>query len=140
MLESEAELDQLIRERGREYGASTGRPRRCGWFDAFATRYAAEINGFSSVALTKLDVLDALDEIKVCVGYNLDGKKCDSLPAVSQDLRRVEPVYETLPWCKSDSSRPDLNARKRSSYASQRWRSGCADSQCRKPAREQGLR
>ena len=103
MLESEAELGQLIRERGREYGASTGRPRRCGWFDAFATRYAAEINGFSSVALTKLDVLDALDEIKVCVGYNLDGKKCDSLPAVSQDLRRVEPVYETLPGWKSST-------------------------------------
>ncbi len=101
MLESEAELGQLIRERGREYGASTGRPRRCGWFDAFATRYAAEINGFSSVALTKLDVLDALDEIKVCVGYNLNGKKCDSLPSVSQDLRRVEPVYETLPGWKS---------------------------------------
>ena len=103
MLESEAELDQLIRERGREYGASTGRPRRCGWFDAFATRYAAEINGFTSVALTKLDVLDALDEIKVCVGYNLNGKKCDSLPAVSQDLRRVEPVYETLPGWKSST-------------------------------------
>jgi len=103
MLESEAELGQLIRERGREYGASTGRPRRCGWFDAFATRYAAEINGFSSVALTKVDVLDALDEIKVCVGYNLDGKKCDSLPAVSQDLRRVEPVYETLPGWKSST-------------------------------------
>lgn len=103
MLESEAELGQLIRERGREYGASTGRPRRCGWFDAFATRYAAEINGFTSVALTKLDVLDALDEIKVCVGYNLNGKKCDSLPAVSQDLRRVEPVYETLPGWKSST-------------------------------------
>src|SRR5436305_7638734 len=103
MLESESELGQLIRERGREYGASTGRPRRCGWFDAFATRYAAEINGFTSVALTKLDVLDALDEIKVCVGYNLDGKRCDSLPSVSQDLRRVEPVYETLPGWKSST-------------------------------------
>jgi adenylosuccinate synthase len=103
MLESESELGQLIRERGREYGASTGRPRRCGWFDAFATRYAAEINGFTSVALTKLDVLDALDEIKVCVGYNLNGKKCESLPAVSQDLRRVEPVYETLPGWKSET-------------------------------------
>src|SRR6266571_294330 len=101
MLEGEAELGQLIRERGREYGASTGRPRRCGWFDAFATRYAAEINGFSSVALTKLDVLDALDEIKVCVGYKLDGRECDSLPSVSQDLRRVEPIYETLPGWKS---------------------------------------
>jgi adenylosuccinate synthase len=103
MLESEAELGQLIRERGREYGASTGRPRRCGWFDAFATRYAAEINGFTSVALTKLDVLDTLDEIKVCIGYNLNKKKCESLPAVSQDLRRVEPIYETLPGWKSET-------------------------------------
>src|SRR5262252_6903945 len=103
MLEGEAELGQLIRERGREYGASTGRPRRCGWFDAFATRYAAEINGFSSVALTKLDVLDALDEIKVCVGYKLNGEEIDSLPAVSQDLRRVEPIYETLPGWKTST-------------------------------------
>jgi adenylosuccinate synthase len=103
MLDGEAEMGQLIRERGREYGASTGRPRRCGWFDAFATRYAAEINGFGSVALTKLDVLDALDEIKVCVGYNLDGRRCDSLPSVSQDLRRVEPVFETLPGWKSST-------------------------------------
>ena len=103
MLDGEAEMGQLIRERGREYGASTGRPRRCGWFDAFATRYAAEINGFSSVALTKLDVLDALDEIKVCVSYNLDGRRCDSLPSVSQDLRRVEPVFETLPGWKSST-------------------------------------
>jgi len=103
MLEGEAELGQMIRERGREYGASTGRPRRCGWFDAFATRYAAEINGFTSVALTKLDVLDTLDEIKVCVGYRLDGKTCESLPAVSQDLRRIEPVYATLPGWKSST-------------------------------------
>src|SRR6266851_4327519 len=103
MLEGEAELGQMIRERGREYGASTGRPRRCGWFDAFATRYAAEINGFTSVALTKLDVLDALDQIKVCVGYNLNGKKCDSLPSVSQDLRRVVPIFETLPGWKSST-------------------------------------
>ena len=103
MLEAEAELGQMIRERGREYGASTGRPRRCGWFDAFATRYAAEINGFTSVALTKLDVLDALDEIKVCVGYRLNGKQVDAFPAVSQDLRKVEPVYETLPGWKSST-------------------------------------
>jgi len=103
MLEGEAELGQMIRERGREYGASTGRPRRCGWFDAFATRYAAEINGFSSVALTKLDVLDELDEIKVCTGYKLDGKICESLPAVSQDLRRIEPIYATMPGWKSST-------------------------------------
>ena len=103
MLEGEAELGQMIRERGREYGASTGRPRRCGWFDAFATRYAAEINGFSSVALTKLDVLDTLDEIKVCIGYKLQGKVCESLPAVSQDLRRVEPIYATMPGWRSST-------------------------------------
>jgi adenylosuccinate synthase len=103
MLKGEEELGQLIRERGREYGASTGRPRRCGWFDAFATRYAAEINGFTSVALTKLDVLDTLNEIKVCTGYKLDGRMCESLPAVSQDLRRVEPVYATLPGWQSST-------------------------------------
>ena len=111
MIEGEEELGQLIRERGREYGASTGRPRRCGWFDAFATRYAAEINGFTSVALTKLDVLDALEEIKVCVGYKLDGKLCESLPAVSQDLRRIEPVYETLPgWQSSTVGTTELSS------------------------------
>ena len=103
MLEGEAELGQMIRERGREYGASTGRPRRCGWFDAFATRFAAEINGFTSVALTKLDVLDTLDEIKVCTGYKLDGRTCESLPAVSQDLRRIEPIYAALPGWKTST-------------------------------------
>lgn len=111
MLEGEAELGQLIRERGREYGASTGRPRRCGWFDAFATRYAAEINGFSSVALTKLDVLDTLDEIKVCVGYKLDGRELDSLPSVAQELRRIEPIYARLPgWKSSTLGTTDLAA------------------------------
>jgi adenylosuccinate synthase len=103
MLEGEEELGQLIRERGREYGAVTRRPRRCGWFDAFATRYAADINGFSSVALTKLDVLDALDEVKVCTGYKLDGQELDSFPAVAQDLRRIEPVYATLPGWKTST-------------------------------------
>ena len=101
MLEGEEETGQLIRERGHEYGVSTGRPRRCGWFDAFATRYAAEINGFDTVALTKLDILDALDEIKVCTGYRLKGRPCESFPAVSQELREVEPVYETLPGWRS---------------------------------------
>jgi adenylosuccinate synthase len=111
MVAGEEELGQMIRERGREYGASTGRPRRCGWFDAFATRYAAEINGFTSVALTKLDVLDTLDEIKVCVGYKLNGKTCESLPAVSQDLRRIEPVYATLPgWKSSTLGATDMSA------------------------------
>jgi adenylosuccinate synthase len=103
MLGAEEPVGQLIRERGREYGASTGRPRRCGWFDAFATRYSAEINGFTSVALTKLDVLDALDEIKVCTGYRLAGQRLETFPAVAQDLRRVEPIYETLPGWKTST-------------------------------------
>ncbi len=111
MLEGEDEIGQLIRERGHEYGVSTGRPRRCGWFDAFATRYAAEINGFDTVALTKLDILDALDEIKVCVGYRRDGQSCESFPAVSQELREVEPVYETLPgWRSSTEGMTELDA------------------------------
>ncbi|HST53071.1 MAG TPA: adenylosuccinate synthase [Pyrinomonadaceae bacterium] len=103
MLEGDAEIGQLIRERGHEYGVSTGRPRRCGWFDAFATRYAADINGFDTVALTKLDILDALDEIKVCTGYRLRGQVCESFPAISKDLRECEPVYETLPGWKTST-------------------------------------
>ncbi len=111
MLEGEAEIGQLIRERGHEYGVSTGRPRRCGWFDAFATRYAAEINGFDTVALTKLDILDALDEIKVCTSYRLKGRECESFPAVSHELREVEPVYETLPgWNSSTEGVTELEA------------------------------
>src|SRR4026209_1920600 len=96
MLDEEESMANLIRERGNEYGSVTRRPRRCGWFDAVATRYAAELNGFDSVALTKLDVLDALEEIKVCVGYEINGKRIDTFPAVSSDLRLIKPVYETL--------------------------------------------
>src|SRR3712207_2462390 len=111
MLEAEAELGHLIRERGREYGASTGRPRRCGWFDAFGTRYAAELNGFTAVALTKLDVLDALDEIKVCTGYRLDGRRFETFPALSKELRRVEPIYESLPgWNTNTEGTTELGA------------------------------
>ena len=103
MLDEEEDIANLIRERGNEYGSVTKRPRRCGWFDAVATRYAAELNGFDSVALTKIDVLDALDEIKVCVGYEIEGRRVDTFPAVSQDLRQIKPIYETLPGWKSDT-------------------------------------
>jgi adenylosuccinate synthase len=103
MLESEEDVANLIRERGREYGSVTKRPRRCGWFDAVATKYAAELNGFDSIALTKLDVLDTLSEIRVCVGYEVDGKRVDTFPAVSHDLRMIKPVYETLPGWKSET-------------------------------------
>ncbi|MCU1290885.1 MAG: Adenylosuccinate synthetase [Acidobacteria bacterium] len=103
MLDEEETMANLIRKRGNEYGSVTKRPRRCGWFDAVATRYAAELNGFNSVALTKLDVLDALDEIKVCIGYEINGERVDTFPAVSQDLRLIKPIYETLEGWKSET-------------------------------------
>jgi adenylosuccinate synthase len=81
----------------------TGRPRRCGWFDAVATKYTAEINGFSTVALTKLDVLDALDEIKVCTGYKLNGEVADSFPAIPQAIKSLEPIYTTLQGWKTST-------------------------------------
>lgn len=103
MLDAEEDMANLIRQRGNEYGSVTKRPRRCGWFDAVATRYAAELNGFNSVALTKLDVLDALDEIKVCIGYEIDGEQIDTFPAVSQDLQKIKPVYKTLEGWRTDT-------------------------------------
>jgi adenylosuccinate synthase len=103
MLDVEEDMANLIRQRGNEYGSVTKRPRRCGWFDAVATRYAAELNGFNSVALTKLDVLDALAEIKVCVGYEIDGKRIDTFPSVSLDLAKIVPVYETLEGWQSET-------------------------------------
>lgn len=103
MIEGEEEMADLIRKRGNEYGSVTKRPRRCGWFDAVATRYAAELNGFDSVALTKLDVLDALDEVNVCVGYEIDGKRVDTFPAVAHDLRQIKPIYEVLPGWKTET-------------------------------------
>ena len=103
MLDEEENVAHLIRQRGNEYGSVTKRPRRCGWFDAVATRYAAELNGFNSLALTKLDVLDALDEIKVCIGYEINGEKVDTFPAVSLDLQKIKPIYETLQGWKSET-------------------------------------
>ena len=103
MLDTEETMANLIRQRGNEYGSVTKRPRRCGWFDAVATKYAAELNGFDSVALTKLDVLDALTEIKVCVGYEIDGKTIDTFPAVSLDLQKIKPIYKTLEGWESDT-------------------------------------
>jgi adenylosuccinate synthase len=104
MIDEEEDIANLIRSRGNEYGSVTRRPRRCGWFDAVATRYAAELNGFDSMALTKLDVLDALPEIKICVAYEFDGKRIDTFPAVSNDLRQIKPVYEVLPGWQTETA------------------------------------
>ena len=83
-------------ERGHEFGTTTGRPRRCGYFDAVLVRQAVKVNGISGIALTKLDVLDGMDELKVCVGYHLNGKTLDHLPASTKDQENVEPIYETM--------------------------------------------
>jgi adenylosuccinate synthase len=90
-----------IRKRGNEFGAVTGRPRRCGWFDAPLIRYTAAINGFDSMVVTKLDVLDELDEIPVCVAYKIDGVEITDMPATFRELAKVEPVYKTMPGWKS---------------------------------------
>jgi len=91
------EIGRRIGERGREFGTVTGRARRCGWFDAVLVRQAAKVSGMDGIALTKLDVLDGLDELKVCVAYELDGERIDRLPAGQGAQARVKPVYETLP-------------------------------------------
>ena len=85
-----------IRERAHEYGTTTGRPRRCGWFDAVAARFSAQINGFTKVALTRLDILDALPSLKICTHYRLDGNIISHFPSSSADLERCEPLYEDL--------------------------------------------
>ena len=99
--EAEPAVAERIRDLGGEFGATTGRPRRCGWFDAVVVRYAVRVNGLTGLAVTKLDVLDTFAEIPVCVGYKLDGETIDSMPADLERIERVEPIYETLPgWQK----------------------------------------
>jgi adenylosuccinate synthase len=95
--EADAALAERIRDLGDEFGATTGRPRRCGWFDAVVVRYAVRVNGLTGLAVTKLDVLGSFPEIPVCVGYRLDGEPLDSMTADVERLARVEPVYEVLP-------------------------------------------
>ena len=90
-------LAERLREGGQEYGASTGRPRRCGWFDAVVVRYSARINGLDALALTKLDVLDGLPEVLLCTGYRTPGGTLSEFPADLRSLADADPVYETLP-------------------------------------------
>ncbi|PIP41105.1 adenylosuccinate synthase [Candidatus Desantisbacteria bacterium CG_4_9_14_3_um_filter_40_11] len=100
--ELHGEFGEDMREKGNEYGATTGRPRRCGWFDAVALRYSARINGFNSLAITKLDVLSHLDTIKICVGYKYNGQIIKDFPSSLSILNGCEPVYEELPGWKQD--------------------------------------
>ncbi|MEM6326124.1 MAG: adenylosuccinate synthase [Bacteroidota bacterium] len=91
------DLGEQLRQTGHEFGATTGRPRRCGWLDLVALAYATRINGFTELAITKLDVLAGLDELQVCTQYRLGDKLTDRFPTDLETLSRVEPVYETLP-------------------------------------------
>lgn len=100
-----------IRQVGNEFGSVTGRPRRCGWFDVPLLRYTAAINGFDSLIITKLDVLDDLDEIPVCVGYKVNGVELTDMPATNEEVSAIEAVYETLPgWKASTRGITDLAA------------------------------
>lgn len=100
--ELDGEMGEILCDRGAEFGTTTGRKRRCGWFDAVIGRYAVRINGMDCLAITKLDVLDELDEIKVCVAYNIEGERCEAFPTNSHRLGKCEPIYETLPgWQQS---------------------------------------
>ena len=96
------EIADTIRARGNEYGTVSGRPRSCGWFDAVAARLSVRVNGFTSVAITRLDILDTLLQLKICTGYKLDGKTVDDFPASVAVLAKCRPVYEEMPgWQKS---------------------------------------
>ena len=103
------ETGDFIRKRAHEYGATTGRPRRCGWFDAVAGSFSVWINSFTSIALTRLDVLDAFSSIKICTAYKLDGETIDYFPSDLAILDKCQPVYEELPgWQTPTSSIRDL--------------------------------
>jgi adenylosuccinate synthase len=100
--ELDNEVGQRIRDLGREYGTTTGRPRRCGWFDAVAVRYTARLSGIDCISLMMMDVLSQLPEIKICTAYDLDGERVDRFPGHADDLRRCKPIYETIPGWQTD--------------------------------------
>jgi adenylosuccinate synthase len=100
--EQDNEVGQHIRDRGNEYGTVTRRPRRCGWFDAVAVRYTARLSGVDKLAVMLLDVLSELPELKICTAYELNGKRINDFPSHVDDLRRVKPVFETLPGWQKD--------------------------------------
>jgi adenylosuccinate synthase len=105
------DVGKHLATRGNEFGATTGRPRRCGWFDAAALKRSIQINGVSGLCVTKLDVLDGVEELKLCTGYRLDGKFSDILPVGAEEIARCEPVYETMPgWSESTVGLKALDA------------------------------
>jgi adenylosuccinate synthase len=103
--EQKDEIGRTLGERGKEFGVVTGRPRRCGWFDAVLVRQSVRTSGIHGLALTKLDILDGFDEIKVCIGYRLDGREIDYLPASEHAQAQVEPIYETIDGWREGTAR-----------------------------------
>ncbi len=97
-------MGEHLCDRGAEFGTTTGRKRRCGWFDAVIGRYAVRINGLDCLAITKLDVLDELDEIKICVAYEVDGNRCYDFPSNSRRFARCQPIYKTVPGWKQSTA------------------------------------
>jgi adenylosuccinate synthase len=95
---------KALRKAGNEFGATTGRPRRCGWFDAVASKYSCMINGTGKLAVTKLDVLDKLPEIKICTAYDVDGRITEDMPVDPVELEKAKPVYESMPGWQQDTS------------------------------------
>lgn len=102
--EFEPEMDEIMRQAGNEFGATTGRARRCGWFDALIAKYSARVNGLDSWALTKLDVLSAFDTIKICTAYEFEGRVIDQFPAEARVLKNPTPIYEEHPGWREDIS------------------------------------
>ncbi|WP_392407428.1 adenylosuccinate synthase [Chlorogloeopsis fritschii PCC 9212] len=103
--ELDGEVGELLCARGAEFGTTTGRKRRCGWFDAVIGRYAVRINGMDCLAITKLDVLDELEEIKVCVAYEIDGERCEHFPSSARKFARCRPIYKSMPgWQQSTAN------------------------------------
>ncbi|HBG06349.1 MAG: adenylosuccinate synthase [Geobacteraceae bacterium GWC2_58_44] len=100
--ELEDETGEMLRQAGREFGSTTGRPRRCGWFDALVARYAVRVNGLSGIAITKLDVLSGLETVKVCTGYTYQGTVLDEIPASLETMEQCSPIYEELPGWSED--------------------------------------
>ncbi|MCT1873546.1 adenylosuccinate synthase [Brevibacterium luteolum] len=98
------EMGVRLQKTGGEYGVNTGRPRRCGWYDAVIARYAARVNGFTDYVLTKLDVLTGIEEIPVCVAYEIDGVRHDEMPASQSDFHHAKPIFETFPGWEEDIS------------------------------------
>ena len=103
--ELECAIGERLRKIGREFGATTGRPRRCGWFDAVATRYAVMLNGADALAITKMDVLDDFDTLNICTAYEIDGRRVTDMPSDPAEFARAKPVYEEMPGWKADTSR-----------------------------------